>query len=100
MLAMIFVGVSGGIIYYVINPTGEALDIIPSALFGVLLLAFIGIGIYSLLVSLCMLFGPNRHLGWEGLPPWILRLGIASIGTYLLFFLIGMIIAITAGSNG
>lgn len=92
-------GATGGTISYFISSTGGPSEILPRALFGVLLTAFIGVGIYTVLVPVCALFGPNRHLGWIGLPPFVLRLGIVSIGTFLLFFIIGAIIAMLFGQK-
>lgn len=93
---MTIVGALGGVLASrFIEPEAP---IVIQAFLGIMLLAFGGLGVYTALVPLFALFGPNRHLGWVGLPPFVLKLGIVSLGTYLLFFTIAALFAIVFGN--
>src|SRR5690349_5092790 len=90
MAFLVILGALGGTIHYLLHPAGQPSAIFPRAVIGVVITAFVGVGVYTFLVPVFMLFGPNRRLGWIGLPPFVLKLGIVSRGTYLLIFAIGV----------
>ena len=96
MLLIVLLGTVGGVVAHTINPTGNLTHIFPSAFIGVILLAFSGVAIYTVLVPTFMIFGKRELIGWNRVPIAVKVLGAASVLTYVLFFLIGAIIAIVS----